>query len=99
MHNPQSHLRSKSPARKHRLSWRSVLLLAILVALVLMTASGQRRRPTPADGQGGVAPPLRGSTAAEAGSSVGEFTFVRAVYDSTSYYPAYGRGRGTWAVD
>lgn len=85
--------------RKRRLAWRAILPV-MLVILLLMTVSGQRRRPPrPVDGQGGVAPPLRGSTTLESSSPGGEFTFVRAVYDSTAYYPSYGNNRGTWAVD
>jgi hypothetical protein len=88
----------KKTAWQRRLRGRAILPI-VLVIMVLMTVSGQRRRPPAVDGQGGVAPPMRGSTPAEAGSSVGEFTFVRAVYDSTASFPSYGSGRGTWAVD
>ena len=100
MRNPRSQETGEKTGRRRRsLRGRTFLLPLILVMVLLMTVSGQRRRPPSVDGQGGVAPPMRGSTPAEAGTAVGEFTFVRAVYDSTAYYPAYGRGQGTWAVD
>jgi len=79
-----------------RLFNRLILPLLLLAALLIPTVAQspfdnvgnfrQRRRPT--------------STNSSAGTSFGEYTFVRTIYDSPSRgRRAYGYGGGTWTTD
>lgn len=80
-----------------RTALRPVLAMMI-VALLLIPATGQRRRRDWFE-DGPPPPPLRGGREMLSGAaSIGEFTFVRAIYSGqfTSYN--WQRG-GSWAVD
>ena len=74
-------------------SVRRAILPVMLLALALMPAIGQRRL----EGFGGV-PTRPPRSTPLTGPPVGEYTFVRMIYDSP--YSPYGRrGGGSWAVD
>jgi hypothetical protein len=95
MRRPAERSRDGRRRPSPRLAVRALLPL-LLVALVLVPATGQRRRDVleglaPQRGERGIAVPGQGGPA-------GEYTFTRIVYTSP-YSPYRTVGGGTWATD